>query len=50
MYKKSVTDAIKAQEAKIKPSDEVIKAREKFRKAICKTCCDDGLCSSKCIK
>ena len=49
MYKKSATNAIKAQEASMEITEQVKQAREKARKLLCQTC-DDGLCSSKCIK
>lgn len=49
MYKQNQINAIKAQEAQMEVTEQVKQAREKARKLLCQTC-DDGLCSSKCIK
>ncbi len=49
MYKQKQINAIKAQEASMEVTEQVKQAREKARKLLCQTC-DDGLCSSKCIK
>ena len=49
MYKQKEVDAIKAQEAKTKPSAEVLKARYEASKLLCQTC-DKSICTSGCVK
>jgi hypothetical protein len=48
-YRQKEINAIKAMEDQTPVSEQVKQAREKARKLLCQTC-DDGLCSSKCIR
>jgi hypothetical protein len=49
MYRQKEVDAIKAEEAKQRPSARVLKARYEARKLLCKTC-DKLICTSGCVK
>lgn len=49
MYRQKEVDLIKAQEAKTKPSAEVLKARYEARKMLCQTC-ENGICTNGCAK
>jgi len=48
-HRQKEVDAIKAEEAKTKPSAEVLKARYEASKLLCQTC-DKSICTSGCVK
>jgi len=49
MYRQKEVEAIKVEEAKIKPSAELLKARYEAKKLLCQTC-DNSICTSGCAK